>query len=155
MTSQSPTGPRRHTPAYTASVAAAAALSIACHGGTTTPTVGTLSPQSSTTPAVYDASRDLGPLFHDVQMARVFPDSKTFVDSRPRSAPETIAALYLTERAKPGFDLEDVRGRALRRPASGRGGGDVGHRADDGGAHHRALAVAHATGRQARTRTRR
>jgi hypothetical protein len=43
-----------------------------------------------TAPRVYDASRDLGSLFHDVQMARVFPDSKTFVDarlarSRPRS----------------------------------------------------------------------
>ncbi len=105
MTSRSPHGPRHHSPQLTATVAAAA-LSIACHGGTSTPIVGTLSPQSSTTPAVYDASRDLGPLFHDVQMARVFPDSKTFVDSRPRSAPETIAALYLSERAKPGFDLK-------------------------------------------------
>ena len=38
-------------------------------------------------------------------MARVFPDSKTFVDARPRSAPETIAALYLQERGRPGFDL--------------------------------------------------
>jgi alpha,alpha-trehalase len=84
---------------------AAAALSIACHGGTTTPVVGTLSPLPSSTPAIYDASRDLGPLFHDVQLARVFPDSKTFVDARPRSAPETIAALYLQERGRAGFDL--------------------------------------------------
>src|SRR5919112_6243162 len=38
-------------------------------------------------------------------MARVFPDSKTFVDSRPRSAPAEIAALYATERTRPGFDL--------------------------------------------------
>ena len=112
MTSQSSHGPRRHTPPFTASVAAAA-LSIACHGGTSTPTVGTLSPQSSTTPAVYDASRDLGPLFHDVQMARVFPDSKTFVDARPRSAPETIAALYLTERTK-----RRLRSPRVRRPST-------------------------------------
>jgi alpha,alpha-trehalase len=104
MTTRSSHGPR-HTPPFTATVAAAA-LSIACHGGTTPPVVGTLSPLPSTTPAIYDASRDLGPLFHDVQMARVFPDSKTFVDSRPRSAPEAIAARYLTERAKPGFDLK-------------------------------------------------
>jgi len=104
MTSRSSHGPR-HTPPLTATVAAAA-LSIACHSGTIPPAVGTLSPLPSTTPAIYDASRDLGPLFHDVQMARVFPDSKTFVDSRPRSAPEAIAALYLTERAKPGFDLK-------------------------------------------------
>ena len=105
MTSRSTHGSRRHTPQFTASVAAAAALSIACHGGTATPVVGTLSPLPSTTPAIYDASRDLGQLFHDVQMARVFPDSKTFVDARPRSAPETIAALYLQERGRPGFDL--------------------------------------------------
>jgi len=105
MTSRSTPGSRRHTPQFTASVAAAAALSIACHGGTNPPVVGTLSPLPSATPAIYDASRDLGPLFHDVQLARVFPDSKTFVDARPRSAPETIAALYLQERARPGFDL--------------------------------------------------
>lgn len=54
---------------------------------------------------VYDPSRDLGPLFHDVQMARVFPDSKTFVDARARSAPAEIAALYAREKTRPGFDL--------------------------------------------------
>jgi len=35
----------------------------------------------------------------------VFPDSKTFVDSRPRSAPAEIAAKYLAARSVPGFDL--------------------------------------------------
>ncbi|HEU4720317.1 MAG TPA: alpha,alpha-trehalase TreA [Gemmatimonadaceae bacterium] len=54
---------------------------------------------------IYDASRDLGPLFHDVQMASVFPDSKTFVDARPRSSPETIVARYAAERTRTGFDL--------------------------------------------------
>ena len=54
---------------------------------------------------IYDASRDLGPLFHDVQMARVFSDSKTFVDARPRSSPAEIAARYAAERTRPGFDL--------------------------------------------------
>ncbi|MGH7466309.1 MAG: hypothetical protein ACREK1_14090, partial [Longimicrobiales bacterium] len=29
----------------------------------------------------YDPSRALGRLFHDVQLARTFPDSKTFVDA--------------------------------------------------------------------------
>jgi alpha,alpha-trehalase len=54
---------------------------------------------------IYDASHDLGPLFHDVQLARVFPDSKTFVDATPRSAPAQIAARYAAARATPGFDL--------------------------------------------------
>ena len=118
MTPRSSHGPRHLTPPFTATVAAAA-LSLACHGGATTPAVGTLSPLPSTTPAIYDASRDLGPLFHDVQMARVFPDSKTFVDSRPRSAPEEIAALYLSERAKPGFDLKAFVSAATSVAAAG------------------------------------
>ncbi len=49
--------------------------------------------------ALYDPPRDLGPLFHDVQLARVFPDSKTFVDARPRSAPADIVARYAAAKA--------------------------------------------------------
>jgi alpha,alpha-trehalase len=60
---------------------------------------------AATASRIYDASRDLGQLFHDVQMARVFPDSKTFVDARPRSSPAEIAARYAVERTQPGFDL--------------------------------------------------
>ena len=60
---------------------------------------------ASTATQIYDASRDLGQLFHDVQMARVFADSKSFVDARPRSAPAEIAARYAAERTRPGFDL--------------------------------------------------
>ena len=47
----------------------------------------------------YNPARDLGPLFHDVQMARVFDDSKTFVDATPRAAPADIAARYLASRS--------------------------------------------------------
>ena len=54
---------------------------------------------------LYDPSRDLGPLFHDVQLARVYPDSKTFVDSRPRSAPSEISARYIAAKTALGFDL--------------------------------------------------
>ena len=54
---------------------------------------------------LYDPSRDLGPLFHDVQLARVYPDSKTFVDSRPRSAPSEISARYSAAKTALGFDL--------------------------------------------------
>ena len=33
-----------------------------------------------------------GELFHDVQMARVFPDRKTFVDMVPKQKPAAISA---------------------------------------------------------------
>ena len=80
------------------------ALSTAC--GARTPSSVTASTAPASVPVrIYDASRDLGPLFHDVQLARVFPDSKTFVDARPRSAPSEIAAQYLAARTTPGFDL--------------------------------------------------
>ena len=44
--------------------------------------------------SLYDPARDLGALFHDVQVAQLFPDSKTFVDARPLFAPADIAARY-------------------------------------------------------------
>lgn len=56
--------------------------------------------------SLYDPSRDLGALFHDVQMAAVYPDSKTFVDARPLSAPADIAAHYAATKAAAGFDLK-------------------------------------------------
>lgn len=46
-----------------------------------------------------------GQLFEDVQMQRVFPDSKTFVDAVPHDAPDIIMQRYQDERGKPGFDL--------------------------------------------------
>jgi len=67
---------------------------------------GTRVDASASTPAgVYEPSRALGPLFHDIQMARVFPDGKTFVDARPRSASAEIVARYARERGTPAFDL--------------------------------------------------
>jgi alpha,alpha-trehalase len=53
----------------------------------------------------YDPAHDLGPLFHDVQMAALFPDSKTFVDARALKTPSEIVRLYAGERGRPGFDL--------------------------------------------------
>ena len=75
-------------------VAAALVLAIACRA------VSPLAPAD-----LYDPARDLGPLFHDVQLARVYPDSKTFVDSRPRSAPSEISARYTAAKTARGFDL--------------------------------------------------
>ncbi|HEX4682591.1 MAG TPA: hypothetical protein VH277_07790, partial [Gemmatimonadaceae bacterium] len=54
---------------------------------------------------VYDPARDLGPLFQDVQLSPIFEDSKTFVDARPRFAPNSIAAAYAGARRSSGFDL--------------------------------------------------
>jgi len=54
---------------------------------------------------LYEPSRSLGALFHDVQMAGVFPDSKTFADARPRFAPADIVARYSSARTTGGFDL--------------------------------------------------
>jgi alpha,alpha-trehalase len=53
----------------------------------------------------YDPVRDLGPLFKDVQLAGIFPDSKTFVDARPREAPSAIEKLFTDEHKATTFDL--------------------------------------------------
>ena len=63
------------------------------------------SPLPATAAALYDPAHDLGPMFHDIQIARIFPDSKTLVDAIPRSAPAEVAARYLAARARTGFDL--------------------------------------------------
>lgn len=70
---------------------------------------------------LYRPDKDLGPLFHDVQMAAVFPDSKTFADCDPLQPAEEIAADYQREKDKPGFDLTAFVSRHFRVPAP-RGG---------------------------------
>ncbi len=55
----------------------------------------------------YDPVRDLGVLFRDVQLGSVFPDSKTFVDAKPRLAPGVIVQRYAAEKGKPGFTLTE------------------------------------------------
>ncbi len=49
-------------------------------------------------PTSYEPARDLGSLFHDVQLSEIFEDSKTFVDARPRRSPEEIALTYVAAR---------------------------------------------------------
>lgn len=46
-----------------------------------------------------------GQLFIDVQMARVFPDGKTFVDCDPKFNTEYILAQYEAQKDQPDFDL--------------------------------------------------
>ncbi len=48
---------------------------------------------------------ELGPLFHDVQMSGIFPDSKTFPDCLPKKALATIAKHYEKNKKLPGFEL--------------------------------------------------
>ena len=82
--------------------------------------IGIVAPATST---LYEPSRDLGALFHDVQAGSVFEDSKTFVDAIPLAAPSEILRRYASERAQPGFSLRTFveRNFELPRPA----GGDV------------------------------
>lgn len=104
------TNPARHQ-SHSRFLAALAALA-ALAGCATTPQA-TLPPSATSAilarhaaDSLYDPSRDLGGLFHDVQMAAVYPDSKTFVDARPMSAPADIAARYAAIKAAAGFDLK-------------------------------------------------
>ena len=47
----------------------------------------------------------LGPLFSDVQSAKLFPDQKTFADAVPKNDPLMILADYRMQRHQSGFDL--------------------------------------------------
>jgi alpha,alpha-trehalase len=50
--------------------------------------------------------QSLTQLFEDVQLSRVFPDGKTFVDCLPKHLPEEINEKYNVQKNQPGFDLE-------------------------------------------------
>ena len=68
-------------------------------------------------PTYYDPPHDLGSLFADVQLSGIFPDSKEFVDARPRAAPATIVARYDSARARPGFVLRNFVAQNFDLPA--------------------------------------
>jgi alpha,alpha-trehalase len=57
-------------------------------------------------------------LFEAVQMQRIFPDNKTFVDAVPREAPSVILAAYEQQRQLPGFDLNRFVLAYFRLPVS-------------------------------------
>ena len=94
-----------------------------CSRATVTP------PQSPTVTGValarahYEPSRDLGPLFHDVQVAGVLGDSKTFVDAIPQAPPEEILRRYAAERTTADFSLRAFVERNFELPQPA--GGDV------------------------------
>ncbi|MGB5896227.1 MAG: trehalase family glycosidase, partial [Ignavibacteriaceae bacterium] len=56
----------------------------------------------------YDSSNFIqisGELFNEVQQKRIFPDSKTFVDSFPKYDPKEILNEFLKNKSSSGFDL--------------------------------------------------
>ncbi|MDF2774915.1 MAG: hypothetical protein K0S86_4415, partial [Geminicoccaceae bacterium] len=65
-----------------------------------------------------ETSRALGPLFHDVQLSDLFPDSKTFVDARPLRPAGEIVARYAAERTAQGFTLRAFVDRNFEMPRS-------------------------------------
>jgi len=46
-----------------------------------------------------------GELYRDVELAAIFPDSKTFPDMIPDASPETILDEYRAAKGSPGFDI--------------------------------------------------
>lgn len=86
-------------------LAAGLCVAAACSSARSTPS--TTSPNLPQPAAgLYNPAQDLGPLFHDVQLSGIFPDSKTFVDATPLAAPAAIAARYVASRGAPGFSLQ-------------------------------------------------
>ena len=67
--------------------------------------VATLGPATRAAAQVESPSQLYGQLFEDVQMRRVFPDSKTFVDAVAKHAAAIIVQRYQEEKQEPGFDL--------------------------------------------------
>ncbi len=61
----------------------------------------------SVVPAILPPDQLFGPLFHDVQMQRVFSDSITFADCYPKRAPEEILNLYEIEKHHEDFNLAE------------------------------------------------
>ena len=47
----------------------------------------------------------LSPLYEDVQLSEVFPDSKFFVDCIPKQQVADILSAYSIEKDKPGFNI--------------------------------------------------
>ncbi|MNB79328.1 Periplasmic trehalase precursor [compost metagenome] len=61
----------------------------------------------------------LGPLFSDVQSAKLFPDQKTFADAVPKSDPLMILADYRMQHQQRGFDLRHFVDMNFTLPSEG------------------------------------
>ncbi|WLS80918.1 alpha,alpha-trehalase TreA [Erwinia pyri] len=61
----------------------------------------------------------LGPLFHAVQAAKLFPDQKTFADAVPKSNPSSILADWQMQKSQRNFDLRRFVNANFTLPAEG------------------------------------
>ena len=69
--------------------------------------------------AAQPTPRQLYPgLFEAVQLQRVYPDGKTFVDALPTASPPEIVAAYERLRNQPGFDLKAFVGQYFKAPVA-------------------------------------
>jgi alpha,alpha-trehalase len=59
---------------------------------------------------------DLHPLFEDVQLGRIFPDGKTFVDCLPKRPLQEIAKEYRLAKTSAGFNLRNFVDAHFERP---------------------------------------
>jgi alpha,alpha-trehalase len=98
------------------------ALTSACSDGAASrgvnegPAAGTDSTARALAVTPYDPSRELGALFIDAQMMRVFADSKTLVDATPRRDPAAIADAYLAEKSAADFSMRRFVAREFTPP---------------------------------------
>lgn len=94
-----------HTPAFRSFGSLSYAIKLAVSG--TLLTFASLSVNAEETPTAPPQPPDilLGPLFNDVQNARLFPDQKTFADAVPNSDPLMILADYRMQKNQSSFDL--------------------------------------------------
>ncbi|CAM4122067.1 MULTISPECIES: alpha,alpha-trehalase [Lelliottia] len=76
---------------------------------------------ADTLPPMQKQSPDilLGPLFSDVQSAKLFPDQKTFADAVPKSDPLMILADYRMQHQQRGFDLRHFVDMNFTLPSEG------------------------------------
>lgn len=61
-------------------------------------------------------SLEYGRLYWDVELAGIFPDSKTFPDLVPAATPSDVAAAYDAAKTSPGFDLAGFVGANFSGP---------------------------------------
>ncbi|HET8654803.1 MAG TPA: alpha,alpha-trehalase TreF [Longimicrobiaceae bacterium] len=109
--------PRRHRVPLAPALAAALALgSAGCRSATPAAPPSAAAPATAAAAGLYQPARDLGSLYRDVELARIFPDSKSFADARPLRAPATIVAAYESARQNPGFSLSDFVGKHFEPP---------------------------------------
>src|SRR5664279_5143376 len=107
------------------------ALSIAgicvglCCGSSARATAAVATGEPATSPAWHSETAPpppsilFKPLFQDVQLARVFPDQKTFCDLIPKQSPATILAAYAAEKTLPKFSLAAFVSAHFRMPSGG------------------------------------